>query len=108
MIRTMGGIMNQATAVLRVVSPFIAELEREAQTTHRVLERVPADRLSWRPHPKSMSLGQLALHVATTPGNVARILEVDKFEIGGFSQTEASSVDELLLKLEEGVRNAVT
>ena len=100
--------MSQATAVLRVVSPFIAELEREAQTTHRVLERVPADRLSWRPHLKSMSLGQLALHVATTPGNVARILEIDKFEIGEFNQAEAASVDELLPRLEQGVRNAVT
>ena len=35
------------------------ELDQEAQTTRRVLERVPDDKLAWKPHDKSMSLGQL-------------------------------------------------
>ena len=43
------------------------ELKMEAETTRRVLERVPEHQLTWRPHAKSMSLGQLALHVATLP-----------------------------------------
>jgi len=41
------------------------------KTTRRVLERVPTDKLSWKPHPKSMSLGELALHVAMSPGYIA-------------------------------------
>jgi DNA topoisomerase VI subunit B len=45
---------------------LVAELEQEAQTTRRILERVPFDKLEWKPHPKSMTLGELALHVATT------------------------------------------
>jgi hypothetical protein len=56
-------------------------LEREAETTRRVLERVPEEKLTWRPHVKSMSLGQLALHVATLPGMVAGIISVDNFEV---------------------------
>ena len=47
------------------------ELDREAATTRKVLERVPSERLSWKPHPKSMSLGELAGHVATAPGMIA-------------------------------------
>ena len=47
-----------------IVQGFLQELEQEAQTTRRVLERVPDAHLDWRPHPKSYSLGQLALHVA--------------------------------------------
>ena len=43
------------------------ELEQEAETTRRVLERIPQAHLSWRPHAKSMSLGQLAMHVANLP-----------------------------------------
>jgi len=43
---------------------LIRELEQEAQTTRRVLERVPGDQLGWKPHDKSMSLGQLALPLA--------------------------------------------
>ena len=52
----------------RIIDALLQELEQEAQTTRRVLERVPADKLAWKPHDKSMSLGQLALHVATVPG----------------------------------------
>jgi hypothetical protein len=46
---------------------LVAEIRREAETTRRVLERVPEDKLSWAPHAKSMSLGTLALHVARYP-----------------------------------------
>ena len=54
---------------------MLDELQQEATTTRRLLERVPGDKLSWKPHPKSMSLGQLALHVASIPGNLARLAE---------------------------------
>jgi uncharacterized damage-inducible protein DinB len=56
---------------MTLTQTMIDELTREAQTTRRVLERVPEDKLSWRPHAKSMSLGQMALHIAQTPGGVA-------------------------------------
>jgi uncharacterized damage-inducible protein DinB len=52
---------------------LVQELDQEMQTTRRVLERVPTDRLDWRPHPKARSLGQLALHVAMVPGGVAEL-----------------------------------
>jgi hypothetical protein len=45
---------------MKIIDALLAELEQEAQTTRRVLERIPQAHLSWRPHPKSMSLGQLA------------------------------------------------
>jgi len=55
------------------VNDILQELEQEAQATRRVLERLPDNRLQWKPHPKSMSLGQLALHVANLPGTIAEI-----------------------------------
>src|SRR5436305_13295312 len=57
--------------------PLISELEQEAATTRRVIERVPADRLDFQPHPKAMTLGQLALHVARIPGSFARLGRLD-------------------------------
>ena len=51
---------------------LIAELEPEAKTTRTVLNRVPDNKLTWKPHHKSMSLGQLAHHIATTPAGVAQ------------------------------------
>ena len=56
---------------MAMIDGMLAELEQEATTTRRVLERVPQEHLAWKPHPKSMSLGQLALHVAMVPGSVA-------------------------------------
>ncbi|HTL44548.1 MAG TPA: DinB family protein [Vicinamibacterales bacterium] len=60
---------------------LIAELDREAPITRRVLERVPADRFDWQPHPKSLTAGQLAQHIAATPGNVARLLNADGLDL---------------------------
>ena len=62
---------------MKIIDGLLAELEQEATTTRRVLERIPQAHLTWKPHPKSMSLGQLALHVATVPGNVAEIAAVE-------------------------------
>ena len=52
---------------MRLAEPIIAELEREAASTVRILERVPTDKLDWTPHAKSMSLGALAWHIASLP-----------------------------------------
>lgn len=52
---------------MRLADAIIAELEREAVSTARILERVPPDKLDWAPHAKSMKLGQLAWHIATLP-----------------------------------------
>jgi uncharacterized damage-inducible protein DinB len=60
---------------------LIAELDAETPATRRVLERIPADKFDWRPHPKSMSAGQLAHHVASIPGNVARIAQLDGMDV---------------------------
>ena len=54
-----------------------AELDAEFPITRRVLARVPTDRLSWQPHAKSMTLGQLAQHVALIPGNMSRLSQQD-------------------------------
>jgi len=58
---------------MSLVHGLLQELEQEAQTTRRVLERVPDSRLGWKPHEKARTLGQLALHVAIVPGAVAEL-----------------------------------
>jgi hypothetical protein len=47
---------------MALIDGLLQELEQEAQTTRRVLERVPANKLAWRPHEKARTLGELALH----------------------------------------------
>ena len=92
---------------MKIIDGLLAELEQEAQTTRRVLERIPQAHLSWKPHPKSMSLGQLALHVATVPGLVAELAAVDTVpEPSSFVQPEAASSAELVPALAESVAKA--
>jgi uncharacterized damage-inducible protein DinB len=92
---------------VKIIEGLLAELEQEAGTTRRVLERIPQAHLSWKPHPKSMSLGQLALHVATVPGNVAELAAIDTVpEPPSFVQPEAASASELLPSLTESVAKA--
>ena len=92
---------------MTIIDGLLAELEQEAATTRRVLERIPQAHLSWKPHPKSMSLGQLALHVATVPGNVAELAARDTIpEPPAFVQPEAATASELVPALTASVAKA--
>ena len=92
---------------MTIIEGLLAELEQEAETTRRVLERIQQAHLSWKPHPKSMSLGQLALHVATVPGNVAELAAMDTVPVPpAFIQAEASSAAALVPALAESVGKA--
>jgi uncharacterized damage-inducible protein DinB len=91
---------------MRIIDGLLQELEQEAHTTRRVLERVPEAHLGWKPHQKSMTLGQLALHVATTPGGVAEITSHPSIQLPQFNQPSATSVAELMAALQESVAKA--
>ena len=92
---------------MKIIDALLAELEQEAVTTRRVLERVPQAKLSWKPHRKSMSLGQLALHVATVPGSVAELAAVDITpNPPSFVQAEATTTAELVPSLTDSVTRA--
>ena len=87
---------------------LIAELNRELPATRRVLERVPADRLDWRPHPKSLSVGQLAQHIASIPGGVARFARADGMDMTnrGRDYANAESSTALMSTLDASVAAA--
>jgi uncharacterized damage-inducible protein DinB len=87
---------------------LISELEQEAVATRRLMERVPADRLDFQPHPKAMTLGQLALHVARIPGTMSRMAQLDAFDTvnAKFNPDRPAGVDELLPTLEASVADA--
>lgn len=92
---------------MRQIDAMVAELEQEARATARVLERVREDRLDWRPHPKSLTLGQLAMHVASLPGALAHIGAQPSFDVDApIPRPSATSVAELLQTLERSVAEA--
>src|SRR5207244_13411633 len=62
---------------------LLAEYDHEVATTRKLLERLPDDRLSWKPHVKSMSLGGLATHLGNIPTWGAMILNDPFFDLAG-------------------------
>src|SRR5262245_64657542 len=101
-----GGLRQAGGHSMTIIEGFLAELEQEAQTTRRVLERIPEEHLEWRPHPKSSSLGQLALHVAKVPGRVAELAARDVSGPSDFSQPQPATTAELVPSLAESVAQA--
>ena len=93
----------------KIARSISAELQREASTTRRVLERVPNDKLTWTPHGKSMTLGQLANHIALIPGQLSRIAQVDVFDASNakFIPPQPENVQEILSTLDAGVQSAL-
>lgn len=91
--------------MLPVAHALLAELDAEALATRRVLERLPSDHFNWQPHPKSMTAGQLAQHIASIPGNAARLAGLDGFDVGAAPGTYAAaeSRDALLATLDRSV-----
>jgi uncharacterized damage-inducible protein DinB len=84
---------------MRFVDILLVEFDREARLTRQVLERLPGDRLDWQPHPRSRTLGQLALHLAELPrwgASVAAGAEFDLEQISIAPPMAPSNVAALL------------
>jgi uncharacterized damage-inducible protein DinB len=88
---------------MSVSQAFLQEFDNEAKTTRRVLERVPADKFEWKPHPKSMSLGQLALHTAMTPGMICGWACEEETKFTGDKAPVATSTEEIVAAHDKSV-----
>ncbi|HKX33609.1 MAG TPA: DinB family protein [Blastocatellia bacterium] len=91
-----------------MLDSIVNELCQEATITRRILERVPGDRLEWRPHSKSMSIGQLALHIASLPGNLSQMAQLDEFDTSqaNFDPPTPGSLSEILTTHDTSLRVA--
>ena len=66
---------------------LLAEFDHEMAVTRKYLERIPEGALSWRPHEKSMTLGQLATHLAMLPRMAVVVLTTDSFDLAARGQS---------------------
>ena len=88
------------------IAAIVQELENEATTTRRVLERVPSDKLTWKPHAKSMSLGELALHVAMSPGVICGWAAQDVSQFKGDPLPKPNSTEEILAAHDQSIKTS--
>ena len=93
---------------MAIKDALIAELTHEGNSTKKLLSRVPMEKADWKPHAKSMSLGDLAKHVADIPHWVHSILKKDEFDFQkdykGFS---VSNFEELMKLYQDKLDDAI-
>ncbi|MEO7359439.1 MAG: DinB family protein [Gemmatimonadaceae bacterium] len=82
---------------MRIVEMLQGEFTNEAAQTRKVLERIPFDKVDYKPHEKSMTLGKLAGHVADLTGWTGLVMTATELDLGGGYVTPPfSSIEELL------------
>jgi uncharacterized damage-inducible protein DinB len=84
-----------------IAQSLLSEFETQAPITRRFLERLPDDKLTWKPHAKSMTAGQLALHLARVPGSVVRFVGTNPAHASDFNFPQPASRQEVLDAFDE-------
>jgi uncharacterized damage-inducible protein DinB len=91
-----------------IAQTLLPEFDHEMATTRTLLERVPADRAEWRPHPKSTPMGELAAHLAELVGFGTLALASEEHDMsppggGGYQPPRLTTTDELLARFDGNV-----
>lgn len=83
---------------MSTITPLLKEMDQEAQTTRKMLERVPTAYFNWQPHAKSMTIQRLATHLAELPGWVTMAVTTDglDFAENPYEQEEVHNTAELM------------
>jgi uncharacterized damage-inducible protein DinB len=89
---------------MSIAQSLLAEFETQATITRRFLERLPEDKLMWKPRDKSMSAGQLAYHLAFVPGGVVQFVQNNPVQAPEFASfPQPASRQEILRTFEESI-----
>lgn len=90
-----------------IVALLQKELEQESAATRRMLERIPDDKYDWKPHEKSMSMRQLATHIAELPSWVTLALTTSglDFAASPYEPTQVTSTSEVLALFEKSLED---
>ena len=101
-------LIREKLMMIKMLEPFLQELRQESGTTRKVLERVPTNKLAWKPHEKSMSIGTLAWHIANVPGGITKAAAQDEVDIGGRDPMpkQPESTEEILAAHDASIKTA--
>ena len=93
----------QLTLASSIAQSLLDEFEIQAPVTRRFLERLPEDKLTWKPHERSMTAGQLAYHLAMVPGGIVRFVQNNPAQAPNFDFHQPASRQEILNTLDETI-----
>ena len=90
---------------MTVAAALLAEFEQESNTTRKFLDQLPTDKLAWKPHEKSMTAGQLALHIATLPAEIMQFARQDVMPAPDFGRPnpQPTSTAEIVQALDKSI-----
>jgi uncharacterized damage-inducible protein DinB len=88
---------------MSIAQSLLAEFEAQAPLTRKFLERLPNDKLTWKPHPRSMTAGQLAYHLAFVPGGIVRGAQMNQITPPDFQLPQPATVQEILDTFDQSV-----
>ncbi len=88
---------------MSIAEYLLAEFEAQAPVTRQFLERLPTDKLTWQPHAKSMTAGQLALHLANVPGGVIRAALQPQVAPPDFQFPQPASMSEIFDTFDQSI-----
>ena len=85
------------------------EMEQEAITTRKMLERVPADKLGWKPHEKSMTMQNLAVHIAELPSWVSMAFNTSELDFAAmdYKPTQVQNTNDIVQLFEKSLASGL-
>src|SRR5690349_4131047 len=94
---------------MNIIEVIIKEVEAEAITTRKMLSRVPADQLQWQPHPRSMTMKQLAAHIAELPSWISLALNTSEldFATNPYQPIPFNNTNDLLAIFEQALQKGL-
>ncbi len=100
---------NKPLQHMRIAELLLLELRQESANTRKMIERVPTDKLEWRPHEKSMSIGRLATHIAEIPIWFGRIISASEFDFAAsvFKPEKRETTEEIVDVFDKQMAEAI-
>jgi uncharacterized damage-inducible protein DinB len=93
---------------MSIAKDFSKELNQQAANTKKLLERIPHDKLTWKPHEKSQQIGRLGMHIAELPNTIVRAIETESFDFAAtpFKAVYPNTTAEILETFEKSLLKA--
>ena len=91
---------------MKIQDYLIPQLQQEVALTEKFLKRIPEDKLDWKPHKKSMTIRQLANHLAEIPAWITGTMNAGMMDVKGYKPADHASVDEIIKELKENTADA--
>ena len=91
---------------MTIAETLLPEFDQEMKTTRRLLERVPTDKGTWKPHQKSFSIGHLAQLLSWMPGWITNTLTSDSLDLSGAAGYSYETTEKLVADFDKNVKEA--